>query len=143
MSYEFTSFALSFISWNLCVPFSICLQFVYDIHQLWSSLCSSAGKCCIVWWLTGNYTFILCCIFIFLFLHFRERLGHTHTLRYIYMRTHKDADLILWLRAYKLPMACTMLTRQVFTEEIRYVTLGRKFVTHCQKQTEDGIVLEL
>ena len=36
-----------------------------------------------------------------------------------------------------------MLTRRVVPEDICYVTLGRKFVQHCQKQTEDRTVLEM
>jgi hypothetical protein len=36
-----------------------------------------------------------------------------------------------------------MLTRRVVPEDICYVTLGRIFVQHCQKQTEDRTVLEL
>jgi hypothetical protein len=36
-----------------------------------------------------------------------------------------------------------MLTRRVVPEDICYVTLGRIFVQHCQKQTEGQTVLEL
>jgi len=36
-----------------------------------------------------------------------------------------------------------MLTRRVVPEDICYMTLGRIFVQHCQKQMEDRIVLEL
>jgi hypothetical protein len=36
-----------------------------------------------------------------------------------------------------------MLTRQVVSEDICYVTLGRIFLQHCMKQMEDRTVLEL
>ena len=36
-----------------------------------------------------------------------------------------------------------MLTRRVVPEDICCVNLGRIFVQHCQKQTEDQTVLEL
>ena len=36
-----------------------------------------------------------------------------------------------------------MLTRRVVPEDICYVTLGRVFVQHCRKQTEDRTLLEL
>ena len=90
-------------------------------------------------WLACNHTFMLCWIFLFLFLHFRERIRHTH------IHAHTQG------RRLSTMVSCvqvthglwTMLTRRVVPEDICYVTLGRIFVQHCQKQREDRTVLEL